>query len=64
MQTPGGGAQGGFAAALVTKSAVAMGRNIEAEGVSAKMGDFAEKFDGSFGISVFELAVGGAHTAE
>lgn len=64
MQTAGGGAQGGFAASLVAKSAVTMGRNIEAKGVSAKMGDFTEKFDRSFGIAVFELSVGGAHTAE
>jgi len=41
-----------------------MSRNIKAEGEGAEVGDFAEKFDGRFGVAVFELAIGGTHAAE
>ena len=38
--------------------------NADPEGVGAQMSDLAEKIHGRLGVTVFELAVGGAHAAE
>ncbi len=38
--------------------------DLNANAVGAEMRDLAEKIDGSFGIAIFEFAIGGAHAAK
>ena len=44
--------------------AIAVRGNINADAVSAEMGDLAEKIDGGFGIAILEFAIGGTHAAK